>query len=159
MKTITNTLLALTIVGATSLMSCSFFGGSAHREKGTPIASAEASLNKIIADKEDNEGKRFTVTGYLSYSASMNVYTNRPQTVYIYAKPGKEERIGGIEVHWSENGHNSVFVPQDGGGDESKTIFYDHDGKPFSMNDKVDISFSVGNKSVYPYEARFDRTK
>lgn len=160
MKALKTTLLIIAAIGSTSAISCSFFEGSSkHREKGTAIASTEASVKKILADSEKNEGRRFAISGYLSYAAVMNVYTNRPQTVYVYAKPDKEELISAIDVHWAENGHNSVFVPNDGNGDESKTIFYDNDGKPFSMRDKVTVSFSVGDKSAYPFETRFDRLK
>jgi len=159
MKSIKKMLLTIVVIGATSLTSCSFFEGSAkHREMGTPIASTKAAVEKIMADTEGNEDKRFSITGYLGFSATMSVYTNRPQMVYVYSEPG-EESIATIEMHWSENGTNSVFVPQDGGGDESKTIFYDNDGKPLSMNDKVTVSFSVSDQSTDLVETRIDRVQ
>ena len=161
MKAIQNTFLALGLLGATALSSCSFLGGGAEdREKGTPIESTEKTVKEISANKEDNEGKRFSVTGYLLYEAMSNVYTNRKQSVYICTEPGNiAKSIGTIDTHWAENGHNSVFVPEDGGGDKAKTIFYDHEGKPFSMNQKVTVSFGVKESFANLVEARFDRVK
>jgi hypothetical protein len=158
MKAIKYTLIAITMVALTSVSSCSFFEGTAkHREKGTPIASTKPAVDKILANIEDNEDKRYSITGYLHFSASTSVYTSRPQYVEVYAQPGDRSAIATIEMHWRENGNNSVFVPQDGGRDETKTIFYDNEGKPFSMSDKVTISFSVSDQSPDLVETRLDR--
>jgi len=161
MKSIQTALTAVALLGTLTLTSCSFFEGSAkHREVGTPIPSTKKAVDAILADDEANEGKRFMITGYLNYSASMSVYTSRPQTVYVYSSPDHVgANITPIEMHWAENGTNSVFVPQDGGGDETKTIFYDNDSKPITGKDKVNVSFSVSNQSVYPIEIRIDKAK
>ncbi|MCS3869351.1 hypothetical protein J3D55_002267 [Chryseobacterium ginsenosidimutans] len=63
--------------------SCSYFESGKNREKGTPIESSKTAVQKIVVDKETNEGKRFSITGYLNYSAGMTVYVDRPQTVYV----------------------------------------------------------------------------
>ena len=154
-------LLSMAVTGAITLLSCSFFEGSAkHREKGTPIESTAASVKKISDDRKGNEGKRFAITGYLNYAAAMRVYTSRPQTVYVSSEPGKKgEVIATVEMGWKENGHNSVFVPKDGDRDASNTIFYDNDGKPLTMNDKVTVSFSVSDNSIYLTETRIDKAQ
>lgn len=160
MKAIQTIFLALSLIGATALSSCSFFGGAEDREKGTPIESTGKTVKQISDHAEDNEGKRFLVTGYLLYEAMSDIYTNRPQSVYICTEPGNiKTSIGTIDTHWKENGHNSVFVPEDGGGDAAKTIFYDHEGKPFSMNEKVTVSFGVKQSSSNLVEPRFDIVK
>ena len=160
MKALQTTFLALSLIGATALSSCSFFAGAEDREKGTPIESTKTTVKEISDKAEDNEGKRFSVTGYLLYEVMSNVYTNRPQSVYICTEAGDiRTSIGTIDTHWAENGHNSVFVPADGGGDKSTTIFYDHEGRPFSMNQKVTISFGVSESSVNLVDPRFDRIK
>lgn len=153
--------IAAAIAGALlTATSCSFFEGGKNREKGTPMESSKIAVQKILDDKEANEGKRFSITGYLNYSAGMTVYVDRPQTVYVNTAPGDDgETITPIEVKWAENGHNSVFVPEDAGRGSDKTIFYDNEGKPLITNDKVEVSFEVGKASIYPYEVRIDKVK
>lgn len=149
--------IAGTLLTATS---CSFFEGGKNREKGTPMESSKTAVQKILDDKEANEEKRFSIIGYLNYSAGMTVYVDRPQTVYVNTAPGDDgETITPIEVKWAENGHNSVFVPEDVGRGSDKTIFYDNEGKPLTTNDKVEVSFEVGKTSIYPYEVRIDKVK
>lgn len=146
------TLLAVT--------SCSFLDGGKNREKGTPMESSKTAVQEIVADKEANEGKRFSITGYLNYSAGMTVYVDRPQTVYVNTAPGDDgETITPVEMSWKQNGHNSVFVPEDAGRGSDNTIFYDNDGKPLTTNDKVEVSFEVGKSSIYPLEVRIDKVK
>jgi hypothetical protein len=107
-----------------------------------------------------NEGKRFSITGYLNYSAGMTVYIDRPQTVYVNTAPGDDgETITPVEMDWKQDGHNSVFVPEDAGRGSDKTIFYDNDGQPLTTNDKVEVSFEVGKSSIYPVEVRIDKVK
>lgn len=139
-------------------LSCSNFGSGKNREKGTPIESSKVAVQKILADKEANEGKRFSITGYLNYSAGMTVYIGRPQTVYVNTAAADEgETITPIEMAWAQNGHNSVFVPENAGRGSDKTIFYDNEGKPLTTNDKVEVSFEVGKASIYPVEVRIDK--
>lgn len=141
--------------------SCSYFDSSKNREKGTPIESSKAAVQKILDDKEANEGKRFSVTGYLNYSPGMTVYINRPQTVSVNAAaPGDDaETIAYVAMNWAQNGHNSVFVPEDAGRGSDKTIFYDNEGKALTKNDKVEVSFEVDKASAYPVEVRIDKVK
>ncbi|KFC19560.1 hypothetical protein [Chryseobacterium sp. FH1] len=140
--------------------SCSFFEGGKNREKGTPVESSKATVKKIVDDIEANEGKRFSITGYLSYSAGFTVYTNRPQTVTVNTAPnGGGETITPVEMKWAENGHNSIFLPEDAGRESDKTIFYDNEGTPLTTNDKVEVSFEVGKSSIYPVEIRIDKVK
>ncbi len=156
------TLLIASVLAGTLLTagSCSYFESGKNREKGTPVESSKAAVKKLLDDKEANEGKRFSITGYLNYSAGMTVYIDRPQTVYVNTAPGDDgETITPVEMKWSENGINSVFVPEDAGRGSDKTIFYDHEGKPLSTNDKVEVSFEAGKGSVYPVEVRIDRVK
>ena len=154
-------LLAIIAATAIAITSCTLIEGtSKHRKKGTPIASTKAAVEKVLADKKANEGKRFAITGYLDYSANMTVYTNRPQTVYVYPDPEKSSPFMAMaDMHWEESGHNSVFVPKDGGGDGSKTLFYDNDGKPLTSKDKVMISFSVDESSNNLTEVRIDKAQ
>ena len=140
--------------------SCSYFDSSKNREKGTPIESSKAAVQKILDDKEANEGKRFSVTGYLNYSPGMTVYINRPQTVNVNTAPDDNgETIAYVAMNWAQNGYNSVFVPEDAGRGSDKTIFYDNEGKPLTTNDKVEVSFEVDRASVYPVEVRIDKVK
>jgi hypothetical protein len=143
-----------------TITSCSYFESGKNREKGTPIESSKTAVQKILADKEANEGKRFSITGYLYYSPGMTVYINRPQSVLVETAPnGDGETITPVEMKWAQNGYNSVFVPEDAGRGSDKTIFYDHEGKPLTTNDKVEISFEVGKSSIDPVEVRIDRVK
>lgn len=143
-----------------TVTSCSYFESGKNREKGTPVESSKTAVQKILDDKEASEGKRFSITGYLNYSAGMTVYVGRPQTVYVNTAPGDGgETITPIEMAWAENGHNSVFVPENAGRGSDKTIFYDNEGKPLTTNDKVEVSFEVGKASVYPVEVRIDKVK
>jgi len=160
MKTKTLFLTAVITVTLSAFTSCSYFESGKNREKGTPMESSKAAVQKITADKETNEGKRFSITGYLNYSAGMTVYVDRPQTVYVNTAPGDDgETITPVEMKWSENGHNSVFVPEDAGRGSDKTIFYDNEGKPLTTNDKVEVSFTVEKTSVNPVEIRIDKVK
>lgn len=161
MKTIKTTVVLTLLTAVLLTSSCSFFGGSAkNREKGTPMESTKSAVEKVLADVKSNEGKRFAITGYLSYSPAMTVYTSRPQTVYVSSTPGNlDDQFATIEMSWKENGHNSVFLDQNAGRDGTKAIFYDHDGKPLNQNDKVVVSFSVNDQSVYLTEARIDRAQ
>ena len=160
MKTKTLFLTAVITVTLSAFTSCSYFESGKNREKGTPMESSKAAVQKIMADKETNEGKRFSIIGYLNYSAGMTVYVNRPQTVYVNTAPGDDgETITPVEMKWSENGHNSVFVPEDAGRGSDKTIFYDNEGKPLTTNDKVEVSFTVEKTSVNPVEIRIDKVK
>lgn len=156
------TLFVTAVIAGTLLTatSCSFFEGGKNREKGTPMESSKTAVQKILDNKETNDGKRFSVTGYLNYSAGMTVYVDRPQTVYVNTAPGDDgETITPVEMKWAENGHNSVFVPEDAGRGSDKTIFYDNEGEPLTTNDKVEVSFEVGKASIYPYEVRIDKVK
>lgn len=158
----TKTLFVMAAVAGTLLTatSCSYFESGKNREKGTPMESSKTAVQKIIAAKEANEGKRFSITGYLNYSAGMTVYVDRPQTVYVNTAPGDDgETITPIEMNWKQDGHNSVFVPEDAGRGSDKTIFYDNEGKPLTTNDKVEVSFEVGKSSIYPVEIRIDKVK
>lgn len=160
MKITTSFLTATFAVVLLTTTSCSFFEGGKNREKGTPLESTKTAVQKIVAEKEANEGKRFSITGYLNYSAGMTVYVDRPQTVYVNTAPGDEgETITPIEMTWKKDGHNSVFVPEEAGRGSDKTIFYDNDGKTLTTNDKVEVSFEVGKASIYPYEVRIDKIK
>ncbi|MDQ0782345.1 hypothetical protein [Chryseobacterium sp. W4I1] len=160
MKTKTLFLTAVIAGTLSTVSSCSYFESGKNREKGTPMESSKAAVQKILDDKEANEGKRFAITGYLNYSAGMTVYVDRPQTVYVNTAPGDDgETITPVEMKWAENGHNSVFVPEDAGRGSDKTIFYDNEGKPISTNDKVEVSFEVGKASIYPIEVRIDKVK
>jgi hypothetical protein len=141
-------------------ISCSYFESGKNREKGTPIESSKTAVQKVLTDKDTNEGKRFSITGYLNYSAGMTVYVGRPQTVYVNTAPGDEgETITPIEMAWAQNGHNSVFVPEDAGRGSDKTIFYDNEGKTLTTKDKVEVSFEVGQASIYPFKVRIDKVK
>ncbi|MEJ2901077.1 hypothetical protein [Pedobacter panaciterrae] len=153
--------LTAAIAGALSTASsCSNFESGKNREKGTPVESSKTAVQKILADKEANEGKRFSITGYLNYSAGMTVYVDRPQSVYVNTAPGDEgETITPLEMKWAQNGYNSVFVPENAGRGSDKTIFYDNEGKPLTTNDKVEVSFEVGKASIYPFEVRIDKIK
>lgn len=144
-----------------TLHSCSFFEGTAkHREKGTPIESTKSAVDQLLAKSKDNTEKRFSITGYLNYSASGTVYTSRPQTVYVRTTPGSDgETIASIQMHWSENGVNSVFVPDNGSGDYTKSIFYDNEGKPLTSKDKVTVSFNVEEGNSYLVETRIDKAQ
>ncbi|WP_223558850.1 flagellin [Chryseobacterium lathyri] len=158
----TKTLLVTAAVAGALLTatSCSYFESGKNREKGTPVESSKTAVQKIIAAKEVNEGKRFSITGYLNYSAGMTVYVDRPQTVYVNTAPGDDgETITPVEMDWKQDGHNSVFVPEDTGRGSDKTIFYDNDGQPLTTNDKVEVSFEVGKSSIYPVEVRIDKVK
>ncbi|MEI3790607.1 MULTISPECIES: hypothetical protein [unclassified Chryseobacterium] len=158
----TKTLLVTAAVAGALLTatSCSYFESGKNREKGTPVESSKTAVQKIIAAKEVNEGKRFSITGYLNYSAGMTVYVDRPQTVYVNTAPGDDgETITPVEMDWKQDGHNSVFVPEDAGRGSDKTIFYDNDGQPLTTNDKVEVSFEVGKSSIYPVEVRIDKVK
>jgi hypothetical protein len=158
----TKTLLVTAAVAGALLTatSCSYFESGKNREKGTPVESSKTAVQKIIAAKEVNEGKRFSITGYLNYSAGMTVYVDRPQTVYVNTAPGDDgETISPVEMDWKQDGHNSVFVPEDAGRGSDKTIFYDNDGQPLTTNDKVEVSFEVGKSSIYPVEVRIDKVK
>jgi hypothetical protein len=158
----TKTLLVMAAVAGALLTatSCSYFESGKNREKGTPVESSKTAVQKIIAAKEVNEGKRFSITGYLNYSAGMTVYVDRPQTVYVNTAPGDDgETITPVEMDWKQDGHNSVFVPEDAGRGSDKTIFYDNDGQPLTTNDKVEVSFEVGKSSIYPVEVRIDKVK
>jgi hypothetical protein len=143
-----------------TITSCSYFESGKNREKGTPIESSKTAVQKILADKEANEGKRFSITGYLYYSPGMTVYIDRPQSVLVKTAPdGDGETITPVEMKWAQNGYNSVFVPEDAGRGSDKTIFYDHEGKPLTTNDKVEVSFEVGKSSIDPVEVRIDKVK
>ncbi|MGN7757429.1 hypothetical protein ACTJIV_08110 [Chryseobacterium sp. 22532] len=158
----TKTLLVTAAVAGALLTatSCSYFESGKNREKGTPVEPSKTAVQKIIAAKEVNEGKRFSITGYLNYSAGMTVYVDRPQTVYVNTAPGDDgETITPVEMDWKQDGHNSVFVPEDAGRGSDKTIFYDNDGQPLTTNDKVEVSFEVGKSSIYPVEVRIDKVK
>jgi hypothetical protein len=158
----TKTLLVTAAVAGALLTatSCSYFESGKNREKGRPVESSKTAVQKIIAAKEVNEGKRFSITGYLNYSAGMTVYIDRPQTVYVNTAPGDDgETITPVEMDWKQDGHNSVFVPEDAGRGSDKTIFYDNDGQPLTTNDKVEVSFEVGKSSIYPVEVRIDKVK
>nr|WP_314495953.1 hypothetical protein [uncultured Chryseobacterium sp.] len=160
MKSKTFFLTVMTSAILLTATSCSYFESGKNREKGTPIESSKSAVQKILNDKEANEGKRFSVTGYLNYSAGMTVYVNRPQSVYVNTAPGDDgETITPVEMKWQENGYNSVFVPEEAGRGSDKTIFYDNEGKPLTTNDKVEVSFEVGKGSVYPVEVRIDKVK
>jgi len=154
------TLLLVTAMagGLLTATSCSYFESGKNREKGTPIKSSKTEVQKILTDKETNEGKRFSIIGYLSYSPGITVYVNRPQTVYVNTLPNDEgETITPIAMAWVQDGHNSVFVPEDAGRGSDKTIFYDNEGKTLTTNDKVEVSFEVGKTSIYPFEVRIDK--
>lgn len=143
-----------------TITSCSYFESGKNREKGTPIELSKTAVQKILADKEANEGKRFSITGYLYYSPGMTVYIDRPQSVLVKTAPdGDGETITPVEMKWAQNGYNSVFVPEDAGRGSDKTIFYDHEGKPLTTNDKVGVSFEVGKSSIDPVEVRIDKIK
>jgi len=158
MKFKTLFLVAVTAGVLLATASCSYFESGKNREKGTPIESSKTAVQKILTEKETNEGKRFSITGYLNYSAGMTVYVSRPQTVYVNTAPGDDgETITPIQMAWVQNGHNSVFVPEDAGRGSDKTIFYDNEGKPLTTNDKVEVSFEVGKASIYPFEVRIDK--
>ncbi|MDQ0594553.1 hypothetical protein QFZ37_002922 [Chryseobacterium ginsenosidimutans] len=161
MKTKKTFFLTAAIAGTLfTVASCSYFESGKNREKGTPMESSKTAIQKILADKEANEGKRFSIAGYLNYSAGMTVYIDRPQTVYVNTTPGDDgETITPVEMKWAENGHNSVFVPENAGRGSDKTIFYDNEGKPLTTNDKVEVSFEVGKTSIYPVEVRIDKIK
>jgi len=160
MKTKTLFLTAVIAGTLSTATSCSYFESGKNREKGTPMESSKAAVQKILDDKEANEGKRFAITGYLNYSAGMTVYVDRPQTVYVNTEPGDNgETITPVEMNWAENGYNSVFVPEEAGRGSDKTIFYDNEGKPISTNDKVEVSFEVEKTSVYPIKVRIDKVK
>lgn len=153
----------LLLAGFSSVLfvSCSSFGGSTkNKEKGNPIETSKSAVEAILADKKGNEGKRFSITGYLNYSPGLRVYTSRPQLVFVYTEAGKKGNVTSIiEMPWEENGKNSVFTPQNAGGDGSKTIFYDNEGTALTMNDKVIISFSVNEEITNPTDIRIDKTQ
>jgi hypothetical protein len=153
--------VAAVIAGTLSATtSCSYFESGKNREKGTPMESSKTAVQKVLADKEKNDGKRFSITGYLNYSAGMTVYVDRPQSVYVNTAPGDEgETITPIEMKWAENGNNSVFVPEAAGRGSDKTIFYDNEGKQLMTNDKVEVSFEVKETSIYPVDIRIDKVK
>jgi hypothetical protein len=144
-----------------SIGACSFFEPTGkNREKGMTIASTKAAIDSLMADKETNDGKRFTVIGYLYYTPGFTVYTNRPQTIYIRTESGMtKENIASVDAHWAKDGHNSVFVPAEAGREVENTIFYDHEAKPFTFTDKVSISFTVSKTSVFLTEPRFDKVQ
>jgi len=143
------------LLAATSMLaSCGLFSNKP-LEKGTPIENTKAAADAKMADKA-NIGKRFSVTGYLYYSPSLTVYTSRPQTVYLYASPnGEGENILAVAMSWSEGGKNTVFLPGDDR-DKTKVIFYDNDGKPHGMKDKVILSFEKEESQVYFQNPRID---
>lgn len=160
MKTKTLFVTAVIVGTLSAFTSCSYFEGGKNREKGTPIESSKTAVQKILDNKEANEGKRFSITGYLNYSAGMTVYVDRPQTVYVNNAPGDDgETITPVEMKWADKGYNSVFVPADAGRGSDKTIFYDNEKNPITQNDKVEVSFEVGKGSIYPVEVRIDRVK
>ncbi|WP_177765263.1 hypothetical protein [Flavobacterium sp. I3-2] len=152
MKRISRIILVSFAIATLTLMSC----GSKDQvlEKGTAIESTKAAVDAITSDKKANEGKRFTIEGYLNYTPLHRVYTNRYQTVHVNSEPNKKgEWIGDISMKWGENEKNKVFVTETTG----ETFFYDNEGKSLTNNDKVSISFSVSEDETYPIDIRIDK--
>ncbi|RQO31809.1 hypothetical protein DBR32_07665 [Taibaiella sp. KBW10] len=147
-------MLVLSAVSLLTITSCSLFSNK--REKGTPIESTKTAVDALKADKS-KEGKRYTITGYLTYTPPLTVYTNRPQTVYVYTTPGDpNSQIAILDMSWGEHA-NAVFLPGKER-DLDKVIFYDNENKPFTSADKVDISFET-DVNVYLQKIRIDRAQ
>lgn len=142
---------------ALTMASCSLFEDKP-LEKGTPVASDKEAVAQLKSKATENKGKRFAVEGYLYYRPGFAVYTNRMQGVQVCPAPGDvPNSITLVDMRWGKDRANSVFVPDEAGRDETRTIFYDNEGKPLSMQDKVSVSFSISDPGIAPNEVRIDR--
>lgn len=133
--------------------SCEMLNGG-KKEKGAVTAATKANVDKLLADKS-NVGKRYSITGYLSYSPSFKVYVNRPQTVYVYdSANGNGNMIATIAMPWSEKNGNSVYIPDDAKDDAA--IFFDNEKQPHHSGEKMMISFETSATDIYLQKIRLD---
>ncbi|XZF14212.1 hypothetical protein ACTHGU_20730 [Chitinophagaceae bacterium MMS25-I14] len=125
-------------------------------DKGTPMEASKTAMEALLNDKT-KDSKRFSVTGYLWYSVGFgNIYVNRPQSVNVLTTAGDASTsVGLIAMGYGENEANHVFFP-DSDADAKKAIFYDNEGKPHGINDKLTISFTVDQHSNNLEEVRID---
>lgn len=164
MKTIKTTLFTmkttarlLCVITLLTLVSCG--ESSKNLEKGTPVAFSKAGIQAMQADKEANNGKRFSIEGYLSYSPGFDVYVNRPQTVSVKQALNSNDYQNDIAISmpWKKDGKNSVYHPQTA--DKGEPVFYDNEGKPLTQKDKVIVSFSLNDTDVFPTDIRLDKAQ
>jgi len=155
--TMKNGVLSLGVTTFLALASCG--GNSKNMEKGTPIAFSKTAIQAMQANKEEHEGKRYSVEGYLSYSAGFTVYTNRPQTVTIKQALNSSDYQNDIAISmpWEKDGKNSVYLPENP--DNAEPVFYDNEGKPLTQKDKVMVSFSIDNTDAFPTNIRLDKAR
>lgn len=163
MKKIKETLITVKsgaiLLCAATLFAFSSCGGSENLEKGTPIEFSKDAVKTLQDNTEENEGKRFSIEGYLTYSPGFAIYTNRPQTVIVHSDlegTNSENNIA-VSMPWKKDGKNSVFVAEDS--ENEDPIFYDNEGNSFTEKDKVIVSFSVTTADAFPTKVRIDKVK
>ncbi|MDR2271980.1 MAG: hypothetical protein LBF27_13830 [Sphingobacterium sp.] len=134
MKTMKMTIMALLTVSTFAILSCD--GGT--DQPATPINADQ--FEKLYENKE-NDGKRFSLTGYPYLNSDVTVRNDMKIAVSLHSEPlGKGDYIGSLDLPYKEN-KNGMYIPDKFTAADLQV--FDNEGNSLGVNDKVTISFKM----------------
>lgn len=133
----------ITLFTALLLASCNidFSSGDKPLEKGTPVAADETAIDNANKDK-NNDGKRFSVTGYPSLS-NFNVIVGKGRTlsVHITTEPeGKGKFITSVNMPYGQKA-NRLYIPEQF--TNKDVVVYDNEGNKHAYTEKMTFSYTL----------------
>ncbi|WP_343558825.1 hypothetical protein [Sphingobacterium sp.] len=132
MKTVKMTGIALL---ATCMLS------SCDRGKDLPATPINADQFEKLNQNKDNDGKRFSITGYPYLNSDVTVHSDMEIAVSLYSEPkGKGNYIGSIDLGYMDS-KNGIYIPGKFTADDLQ--IFDNEGNSLGINDKIIVSFEL----------------
>lgn len=118
-----------------TLISC---GGGSNE----PATAINGEQFEKLRESKENDGKRFSITGYPYLSNSdITVHNDMDISVSIHSEPkGKGEYLGSIDLGYKDQ-KNGMYIPDQFTADDLQ--IFDNEGKQLGVNDKITISFTM----------------
>ncbi|QIH34948.1 hypothetical protein [Sphingobacterium sp. DR205] len=134
MKTMKMTILTLLAGSTLAISSC----GAGKDQPATPI---NADQFEKLYENKDNDGKRFSLTGYPYLNSDVTVRNDMEIAVSLFSEPkGKGDYIASIDLGYKDN-KNGMYIPDKFTADDLQV--FDKEGNILGVNDKITISFEM----------------
>lgn len=125
---------AIAIGASVTLTSCGGDGGPA-----TPLTK-ESQFEQLWENKE-NDGKRFSITGYPSIGSDVTIRNDMEIPVSFSTEPsGEGEYLGSIGLDYKDK-KNGIYIPDEFTAEDIK--IFDKDGNQLGAKDKITVSFKM----------------
>jgi len=133
MKTMKTTFLIILLTLPLVLNSCGGNDGPA-----TPITGEQFEK---LRESKDNNGKRFSITGYPYLNSDVTIHNDLDVLVAFYSQPKAEgEYLGSIELGYKDE-KNGMYLPTQFTPEDLK--IFDNEGHKLGINDKITVSFTM----------------